>query len=122
MTAQPALFRAIPTVVVRMPAAAETFGHIPAWINVGMCGGCEVCGDREEQEICARCFRPRRRALPAPVPWPCGTARILNIVGEDDQLIEPFASQFDGRDALDCEDPWHDVRGGDGDWEDDSDG
>jgi hypothetical protein len=119
VTAQLPLFRAIPAAVVRMPPAAETFGHVPAWINVGMCGGCEICGDAEEQQICARCIRLFWRGF-APVGWPCGTARILNIVGEDDQLIEPFASQYDGKDALEREDPWEDVRG-DPDWEDDSD-
>lgn len=111
MTAQLTLFRAIPTVVVRMPPAVETFGHIPVWINVGMCGGCEICGDREEQEICARCYRRGCPALNYPVPWPCGTARILNIIGEDDQLIEPFATQFDGMDPYEHEDPWYDLRG-----------
>lgn len=87
-------------VIVRLPAAAETFGHIPGWINPGACGGCNVCGDVEEQEICVRCWDR----------WPCGTARILNIVDKDGDLIEPFAAQLDGANPLDRVDPWEGVR------------
>lgn len=54
--------------------AAQDFGHRPLLINEGMCGGCEVCGDAEEQEICARCF---------PVTYDAGWALVLDpVAGE----------------------------------------
>lgn len=93
------LARPLPA-IVRTPPPTETFGHEPTWINAGACGGCEVCGDREEQYVCARCF----------TDWPCGTARILNIVDTDGELIEPFAAEADGRDYFGPT-PWDDITG-----------
>lgn len=46
-----------------------TFGHAPRWFNVGYCGGCPECGDREETEACVRCG----------TEWPCATARVLGV-------------------------------------------
>lgn len=65
-------------------SAAETFGHVPVWINAGYCGGCEGCGSVEEREVCARCVRivretdqPWGRDL---VDWPCMSAVVLGLV------------------------------------------
>lgn len=66
----------------------ETFGHEPAWINDGYCGGCERCGDTEEMEVCARCWRARWHpgdygsrswTERLPVRWPCATAVVLGV-------------------------------------------
>ena len=46
------------------------FGHRPVWINVGYCGGCDTCGNREETEVCVRCTAPE---------WPCATAAALGL-------------------------------------------
>lgn len=80
--------------------AAEDFGHVPLLINENRCGGCEVCGTEEEQEVCARCFpmtyepgwawvldpdtdemvsRFGRWPTPRTVPWPCATAAVLGL-------------------------------------------
>lgn len=48
--------------------ARDDFGHVPLLIHGGKCGGCEVCGDVEEQLICARC---------PTAAWPCASAVAL---------------------------------------------
>ncbi|WP_063735594.1 hypothetical protein [Streptomyces sp. RTd22] len=66
-----------------MTTALETFGHEPTFIDVGYCGGCEHCGDREEREVCARCLRLIPTS-PGPWPrdhvdWPCTSAVVLGL-------------------------------------------
>ncbi|WP_042400028.1 hypothetical protein [Streptacidiphilus carbonis] len=60
---------------------ARDFGHEPLLINEQRCGGCEVCGDTEEQEICVRCTVHARRA----VRWPCATAVVLGLASRSEQ-------------------------------------
>lgn len=85
--------------IVRLAPPTETFGHVPLRINEGYCGGCNVCGSREEMVICARCrilvnvnaYTGRQPAWSfEEVQWPCGTAVVLNLVDEWGELRAQF--------------------------------
>lgn len=55
--------------------ARDDFAHRPLVINQNRCGGCDVCGDEEEQEICDRCTGHSRRNI----RFPCSTAVVLGL-------------------------------------------